>query len=208
MRGCQVCKMTWKRACIGGVELGEAGKGEKEFGFVSVFGGKIASTTLLFRKEIIDKVLVLQVQHQTSNRCGIPLVKSVEDSANLQEILQEKSRTIGLSLDVNVRRRGARVSTSFSFPVHVHTVLKLHYWTITLVVSQTSTLITGESSLIPSSKVEISICLLVDWSSSVCSRHLMPFVLLARASIVVTFSLPLVASILCYLVFFSFGLAY
>ncbi|GKE45691.1 hypothetical protein Tco_1472975, partial [Tanacetum coccineum] len=30
-------------------------------------------------------------------------------------------------------------------------VLKLHYWTITLVVSQTSTLITGESSLILSS---------------------------------------------------------
>ncbi|GJT80232.1 zinc finger BED domain-containing protein RICESLEEPER 2-like protein [Tanacetum coccineum] len=29
--------------------------------------------------------------------------------------------------------------TDFSFPVHVHMVLKLHYWTITLVVSQTST---------------------------------------------------------------------
>ncbi|GJT68562.1 hypothetical protein Tco_1020042 [Tanacetum coccineum] len=57
----------------------------------------------------------------------------------------------GLSLGVDVRHRGARVFISFSFPVHVHTVLKPHYWTITLVVSQTSTLITGESSLIPSS---------------------------------------------------------
>ncbi|GJX40730.1 hypothetical protein Tco_0255720 [Tanacetum coccineum] len=57
----------------------------------------------------------------------------------------------GLSLGVDVRHRGARVFTSFSFPIHVHTVLKPYYWTITLVMSQTSTLITGESSLIPSS---------------------------------------------------------
>ncbi|GKE74903.1 hypothetical protein Tco_1536944, partial [Tanacetum coccineum] len=57
----------------------------------------------------------------------------------------------GLSLGIDVRRRGARVFISFSFPVHVHMVLKPHYWTVTLVVSQTSTLITGESSRIPSS---------------------------------------------------------
>ncbi|GJR39653.1 retrovirus-related pol polyprotein from transposon TNT 1-94 [Tanacetum coccineum] len=36
----RVCKMTWKRALIGGVKLGEAGKGEREFGFVGCFGGK------------------------------------------------------------------------------------------------------------------------------------------------------------------------
>ncbi|GJY72097.1 hypothetical protein Tco_0475800 [Tanacetum coccineum] len=66
-------------------------------------------------------------------------------------VILRSTKNKSLSLDVDVRRRGARVSTSFSFPVHVHTVLKLHYWTITLVVSQTSTLITGESSLIPSS---------------------------------------------------------
>nr|GFB38489.1 hypothetical protein [Tanacetum cinerariifolium] len=34
---------------------------------------------------------------------------------------------------------------------HVHTFMKLHYWTLTLVVSQTSTFITGASSLILSS---------------------------------------------------------
>nr|GFC13507.1 hypothetical protein [Tanacetum cinerariifolium] len=34
---------------------------------------------------------------------------------------------------------------------HVHMFMKLHYWTLTLVVSQTSTFITGASSLILSS---------------------------------------------------------
>ncbi|GJY44358.1 hypothetical protein Tco_0432571 [Tanacetum coccineum] len=38
-----------------------------------------------------------------------------------------------------------------SADLFVHTFLKLHYWTLTLEVSQTSTLITGVSSLIPSS---------------------------------------------------------
>ncbi|GKB84922.1 hypothetical protein Tco_0957194 [Tanacetum coccineum] len=40
---------------------------------------------------------------------------------------------------------------SKSADIFVHTFLKLHYWTLTLEVSQTSTLITGVSSLIPSS---------------------------------------------------------
>ncbi|GKC94438.1 hypothetical protein Tco_1159880, partial [Tanacetum coccineum] len=38
-----------------------------------------------------------------------------------------------------------------SADLFIHTFLKLHYWTLTLEVSQTSTLITGVSSLIPSS---------------------------------------------------------
>ncbi|GJY06721.1 hypothetical protein Tco_0373775 [Tanacetum coccineum] len=38
-----------------------------------------------------------------------------------------------------------------SADLFVHTFLKFHYWTLTLEVSQTSTLITGVSSLIPSS---------------------------------------------------------
>ncbi|GJW19600.1 hypothetical protein Tco_0027036 [Tanacetum coccineum] len=38
-----------------------------------------------------------------------------------------------------------------SADLFVHIFLKLHYWTLTLEVSQTSTLITGVSSLIPSS---------------------------------------------------------
>ncbi|GJX45405.1 hypothetical protein Tco_0262081 [Tanacetum coccineum] len=40
---------------------------------------------------------------------------------------------------------------------HAHTVLKLYYWTPTLVVSHTSTLITGVSSLIPSSSMCLTI---------------------------------------------------
>ncbi|GJT74335.1 hypothetical protein Tco_1041060, partial [Tanacetum coccineum] len=50
------------------------------------------STTLSFRKELIDRVLVLQVQHWASNRFGIPLVKSVEDLANLQENIERLIR--------------------------------------------------------------------------------------------------------------------
>ncbi|GJY69545.1 hypothetical protein Tco_0472527 [Tanacetum coccineum] len=49
----------------------------------------VALTTLSFWKELIDKVLMLQVQHQASNRLGIPLVKSVKVPAILQEILQK-----------------------------------------------------------------------------------------------------------------------
>ncbi|GJX02446.1 hypothetical protein Tco_0186359 [Tanacetum coccineum] len=49
----------------------------------------VAPTILSFRKEPIDKVLLLQVQHQVSNRSGISLFESVEDPASLQEILQE-----------------------------------------------------------------------------------------------------------------------
>ncbi|GJR37374.1 hypothetical protein Tco_1213058 [Tanacetum coccineum] len=44
---------------------------------------------LSFQTELIDKVPVLQVQHQVSNRFGIPLVESEGDPASLQEILQE-----------------------------------------------------------------------------------------------------------------------
>ncbi|GJT02121.1 hypothetical protein Tco_0823290 [Tanacetum coccineum] len=51
----------------------------------------------------------------------------------------------GLSLGVDVRRRGTRVFIIFSFPVYVHTYL----------VSQTSTLITSGSSLIPSSSSDL-----------------------------------------------------
>ncbi|GJV35629.1 hypothetical protein Tco_1408106 [Tanacetum coccineum] len=41
-----------------------------------------------------------------------------------------------------------------SSDLFVHTFLKLHYWTLTLEVSQTSTLITGVSSLIPSRQLD------------------------------------------------------
>ncbi|GJX69156.1 hypothetical protein Tco_0304883 [Tanacetum coccineum] len=54
----------------------------------------VAPTTLSFRKEPIDKVLVLQVQHQVPNRFGIPLVESVKDPENLQEILQENLKRL------------------------------------------------------------------------------------------------------------------
>nr|GEV98212.1 putative reverse transcriptase domain-containing protein [Tanacetum cinerariifolium] len=49
----------------------------------------VVSTTLSFWKELIDKVCVLQVQHQASNRFGIPLFESVEDPTILREILRE-----------------------------------------------------------------------------------------------------------------------
>ncbi|GKF17246.1 hypothetical protein Tco_0062164 [Tanacetum coccineum] len=44
---------------------------------------EVVLTTLSFQKELIDRVLVLQVHHQASNRFGIPLVESVEDLVNL-----------------------------------------------------------------------------------------------------------------------------
>ncbi|GKB22511.1 hypothetical protein Tco_0861912 [Tanacetum coccineum] len=88
--------------------------------------------------------------HKTTKRY-IPVEKKSDSKNHGRQIPTRQRFSKSLSLDVDVRRRGARVSMSFSFPVHVHTVLKLHYWTITLVVSQTSTLITCESSLIPSS---------------------------------------------------------
>ncbi|GKB84188.1 hypothetical protein Tco_0956460, partial [Tanacetum coccineum] len=114
----------------------------------------VALTTFSFRMALIDKAPVLQMQHQVPDRFEIPHFESEEDPRSPMETLQEKSRTViqkGLSLGVDIRRRGARVFIIFSFLVHVYTVLKPHCWTITLVVSQTSTLITGESSLIPSS---------------------------------------------------------
>ncbi|GJS47964.1 hypothetical protein Tco_0598085 [Tanacetum coccineum] len=43
-----------------------------------------------------------------------------------------------------------RLAFSKGADLFVHIFLKLHYWTLTLEVSQTSTLITGVSSLIPS----------------------------------------------------------
>ncbi|GKA33435.1 hypothetical protein Tco_0719864 [Tanacetum coccineum] len=49
----------------------------------------VAPTTLSFRKASIDKVLVPRVQHLVPNQFGTPLVKSEEDPASLQEILQE-----------------------------------------------------------------------------------------------------------------------
>ncbi|GJU86624.1 hypothetical protein Tco_1294170 [Tanacetum coccineum] len=64
----------------------------------------IAPKTLSFQKELIDRVLVLQVQHQASNRFEIPLVESVEDPTNLQEILQENLERLGSSCASCVRR--------------------------------------------------------------------------------------------------------
>ncbi|GKF27332.1 hypothetical protein Tco_0083226, partial [Tanacetum coccineum] len=64
-----------------------------------------------------------------------------------------------------------------SADLFVHTFLQLHYWTLTLEVSQTSILITGVSSLIPS-------------SSRIPALY-------STLPIVVTFPLSLVVSILC-----------
>ncbi|GKG17374.1 hypothetical protein Tco_0362331, partial [Tanacetum coccineum] len=51
------------------------------------------------------------------------------------------------------RTQQSSIWTKLSQRIHVvdHTFLELHYWTLTLEVSQTSILITGVSSLIPSS---------------------------------------------------------
>ncbi|GKG46141.1 hypothetical protein Tco_0498587, partial [Tanacetum coccineum] len=48
-----------------------------------------APTTLSFQKAPIDKVAMLQVQHQVSDRFKIPLVESEEDLASPQGIHQE-----------------------------------------------------------------------------------------------------------------------
>nr|GFA90714.1 hypothetical protein [Tanacetum cinerariifolium] len=45
--------------------------------------------TLLFWKALVDKVLMLRVQHQVLNQFEIPLVKSEEDPTSPQEIPQE-----------------------------------------------------------------------------------------------------------------------
>ncbi|GKG22548.1 hypothetical protein Tco_0387851, partial [Tanacetum coccineum] len=49
----------------------------------------VAQITLSSWKAPIDKVPVLQVQHQVPNQFQILLVESEEDPASLQEILQE-----------------------------------------------------------------------------------------------------------------------
>ncbi|GJT76897.1 hypothetical protein Tco_1043622 [Tanacetum coccineum] len=83
-----------------------------------------------------------------------------------------------------------------SADLFVHTFLKLHYWALTLEVSQTSTLITGVSSLIPSSS-RISTL-----PGHVANLLAIP-ALYSTLPIVVTFLLSLVVSILCYLAFFD-----
>ncbi|GJQ89597.1 hypothetical protein Tco_0000736 [Tanacetum coccineum] len=88
-----------------------------------------------------------------------------------------------------------------SADLFVHTFLKLHYWALTLEVSQTSILITGVSSLIPSSS-RISTL-----PGHVANLFAIP-ALYSTLPIVVTFPLSLVVSILCYLAFLLFGLAY
>ncbi|GKA96449.1 hypothetical protein Tco_0818544 [Tanacetum coccineum] len=83
-----------------------------------------------------------------------------------------------------------------SADLFVHTFLKLHYWTLTLEVSQTSMLITGVSSLIPSSSR-------IPTLPGHVANLLAILALYSTLPIVVTFPLSLVVSILCYLVFFS-----
>ncbi|GJU05847.1 hypothetical protein Tco_1122277 [Tanacetum coccineum] len=83
-----------------------------------------------------------------------------------------------------------------SADLFVHTFLKLHYWTHILEVSQTSTLITGVSSLIPSSSRIPTL------SGHVAIPLAIP-ALYSTLPIVVIFPLSLVVSILCYLVFFD-----
>ncbi|GJT54321.1 hypothetical protein Tco_0163182 [Tanacetum coccineum] len=86
------------------------------------------------------------------------------------------------------------------FDLFIHTFLKLHYWTLTLEVSQTSTLITGVSSLIPSNSRIPTL------SGHVVNLLAIP-ALYSTLPIVVTFLLSLVVSIPCYLAFLLFGLA-
>nr|GEZ22162.1 hypothetical protein [Tanacetum cinerariifolium] len=62
----------------------------------------VGPTTLSSRTRPIDKVPVLQVQHQVSNRFGIPLVESEGDPKNAQEILQEDFE---LSANLPLRKR-------------------------------------------------------------------------------------------------------
>ncbi|GJZ82619.1 hypothetical protein Tco_0647792 [Tanacetum coccineum] len=88
-----------------------------------------------------------------------------------------------------------------SADLFVHIFLKLHYWTLTLEVSQTSTLITGVSLSIPSSS-RISIL-----PGYVANLLAIP-ALYSTLPIVVTFPLYLVVSIPCYLAFLLFGPAY
>ncbi|GJW82047.1 hypothetical protein Tco_0146022 [Tanacetum coccineum] len=80
----------------------------------------------------------------------------------------------------------------------VHIFLKLHYWTLTLEVSQTSTLITGVSSLIPSSS---RIPILPSYVANLFAIS----ALYSTLPIVVTFPLSLVVSIPCYLAFLLFS---
>ncbi|GJY90644.1 hypothetical protein Tco_0505840 [Tanacetum coccineum] len=82
-----------------------------------------------------------------------------------------------------------------SADLFVHIFLKLHYWTLTLEVSQTSTLITGVSSLIPSSSRIPTL------PGYVANLLAIP-ALYSTLPIVVTFPLSLVVSIICYLAFF------
>ncbi|GKD34697.1 hypothetical protein Tco_1250206 [Tanacetum coccineum] len=49
----------------------------------SILALSVAPTTLSFRKALIDKVPVLQVQHQVPNQFKTPLVESEEDPASL-----------------------------------------------------------------------------------------------------------------------------
>ncbi|GJT79394.1 hypothetical protein Tco_1053736 [Tanacetum coccineum] len=76
-----------------------------------------------------------------------------------------------------------------SADLFVYTFLKLHYWTLTLEVSQTSTLITGVSSLIPSNSRIPTL------PGHVVNLLAIP-ALYSTLPIVVTFPLSLVVSIL------------
>ncbi|GJS98939.1 hypothetical protein Tco_0820109 [Tanacetum coccineum] len=87
---------------------------------------------------------------------------------------------------------------SKSADLFIHTFLELHYWTLTLEVSQTSTLITGVSSLIPSSSRIPTIL------GHVVNLLAIPE-LYSTLPIVISFPLSLVVSILCYLAFFLDG---
>ncbi|GKB27393.1 hypothetical protein Tco_0866794 [Tanacetum coccineum] len=80
-------------------------------------------------------------------------------------------------------------------------VSELHYWTLTLEVSQTSTLITGVSLLIPSSSR-------IPTLPGHVANLLAILSLYSTLPIVVTFPLSLVVNIICYLAFLLFGLAY
>ncbi|GJZ08949.1 hypothetical protein Tco_0543232 [Tanacetum coccineum] len=74
----------------------------------------VAPTTLSFQKVPIDKVPVLQVQHQVPNQFENLLVESEEDPASHQEIHQENLKLLVVQQQLSTAEGSARARCSFS----------------------------------------------------------------------------------------------
>ncbi|GJU59243.1 hypothetical protein Tco_1237009 [Tanacetum coccineum] len=75
---------------------------------------QLAPITLSFLKAPIDKVPVLQVQHQVPNQFETPLIKSEEDPTSPQEILQESLKLLARP------PKSASSPTYLQLPMHRH----------------------------------------------------------------------------------------